>query len=409
MKVLFIGVYRDGTGWGNAARDYILALDAAGVEVVPRAFKLNGVDAEVPSRIEELEKQSPRGCDVAIQCVLPHHMDYSGEIGRNIGLYFSETSHFRNTSWPERLSLMDEVWVACNSQVRAALDSNVTVPIGLVPCATDITKYEQEYDPLPIPDLQNNFVFYHIGELTRRKNLTTAIKAFHLEFRNNEPVQFVIKGGMPGMSPADAERHIREMCRQMKAGLKLYPSEGDYKPEIIITNRMSEHDLMRLHASCDCFLMPSYGEGWCLPAFDAMAMGKTPIVTDHTGMVDFISWEEWEEGNRALYEGGWVVRSRAEPVFGMNNETFPDLFVGNEDWYSIDVNGLRKAMREAFENSKERERRAENGMNRAYDFSYENIGQMMVKRLNGDLSPYYGSNGRSVYSMGFISDVKVSV
>ena len=41
MKVLFIGCYRDGTGWAKAAGDYILAMDAAGIDVVCRPLKLN--------------------------------------------------------------------------------------------------------------------------------------------------------------------------------------------------------------------------------------------------------------------------------------------------------------------------------------------------------------------------------
>ena len=38
MKVLYIGHYKDGTGWGNAALNNILALNSAGVDVVPRAI-----------------------------------------------------------------------------------------------------------------------------------------------------------------------------------------------------------------------------------------------------------------------------------------------------------------------------------------------------------------------------------
>ena len=85
MKVLFIGVYKDGTGWGNAAQHYILALDAAGVDVVPRAIKLNNRNAEVPQRILQLEKKSSKGCTHVIQNVLPHHMEYSGDFEKNIG------------------------------------------------------------------------------------------------------------------------------------------------------------------------------------------------------------------------------------------------------------------------------------------------------------------------------------
>ena len=41
MKVLYVGCYRDGTGWGQAAIDYILSMGAAGINVVPRPIKLN--------------------------------------------------------------------------------------------------------------------------------------------------------------------------------------------------------------------------------------------------------------------------------------------------------------------------------------------------------------------------------
>ena len=44
MKVLYLGCYRDGTGWAHSAIDYILSLDAAGIEVVPRFIKLNDID-----------------------------------------------------------------------------------------------------------------------------------------------------------------------------------------------------------------------------------------------------------------------------------------------------------------------------------------------------------------------------
>ena len=38
MKVLYIGNYKDGTGWANACLNNILALDGAGVDVAPRAI-----------------------------------------------------------------------------------------------------------------------------------------------------------------------------------------------------------------------------------------------------------------------------------------------------------------------------------------------------------------------------------
>ena len=88
MKVLYIGCYRDGTGWGNAATDYILAMDSVGINVVPRPVKLNARNPEIPARLIELENRDSRGSDVCIQHVLPHMMDYNGIFEKNIAIPF---------------------------------------------------------------------------------------------------------------------------------------------------------------------------------------------------------------------------------------------------------------------------------------------------------------------------------
>ena len=56
MKVLYIGNYKDGTGWANACINNILALDAAGVDVVPRAITFNNSAGGCPQKILELEE-----------------------------------------------------------------------------------------------------------------------------------------------------------------------------------------------------------------------------------------------------------------------------------------------------------------------------------------------------------------
>ncbi len=372
MKVLYIGVFRDGTGWGQAATDYILALDAAGVDVVPRALKLNARQHTPPARVLELEAKSSRGADVVIQHILPHHYDYNGRM-LNVGLFASETSDFATSTWSDRLNTMDAVICINHQQVNAAWRSGVRVPISVVGHATDISRFQQSYQPLdqlkPYREA-GEFLFYTVGEMVRRKNLAALLKAFHLEFDPSEPVQLVIKTDMPGKSPQESRKHVEAFCSEIKRGLKLHGGKiENYKDEVLITDRLTEHGMMRLHAACDCFVQPSYGEAWSIPAFDAMAMGRTPIVTDCTGFRDYLSDTE-----------GWLVQSHEEPVFGVN-DTFEDLFVGTETWHAVDIKHLRRAMREAYEEESLREEKAASGVARAYDFSYEAIGLTFKKAL----------------------------
>jgi len=85
MKVLYIGHYKEKSGWGQAARDYILAMDSVGIDVVPRAFKLGNPSAQLPSRLLELEKKSAIGSTICVQHVLPHYMEYNNGFKKNIG------------------------------------------------------------------------------------------------------------------------------------------------------------------------------------------------------------------------------------------------------------------------------------------------------------------------------------
>ena len=291
MKVLYISNYKDGTGWGNAATDYILAMDSVGIDVVCRSISFNGGKGEVHPRILELERKSIRHSNVCIQHLLPHMLDYNGRFEKNISLYESETSNFKSSRWTEYINTMDEAWVVNKQMAEASLSSGVESPIRIIPHTFDTSKYDKEYKPLDIPymDTENRFVFYFIGEAIRRKNIFALIKAFHLEFDVDEPVDLIIKASKGGMSDEDCGQYIKELCDTVKQNLKLYPSNDLYKSEFITTGFLDSEKMMRFHRTMDCFVMPSYGEAWCLPAFDAMAMGSTPICTNVGGMSDFLS------------------------------------------------------------------------------------------------------------------------
>jgi glycosyltransferase involved in cell wall biosynthesis len=377
MKVLFIGVYKDGTGWGHAAIDYILALDEAEVDVVPRVVKLNDNKVDLPERITELERKDDSDCNIVIQNILPHMMDYSGEFDKNIALYFTEVSNFSGTNWNSYLNLMDEGWVGCTDSLKHSRNSGVNIPLYVAPVPCDVSKYSKRYEKLDIPDLRDKFVFYFMGEYSRRKNLTALLKAYHLEFCPNEPVALLIKTGSPNMSPAECSKHVVEHCAEVKTQLCLYDRIIDHLDEIIVTDSMNDEQIMQIHTTCDCLIMPSFGEGWNIPAFDAMAMGNTPICTDVGGMHDFMATDKGQEV-------GWLVPATPSPCFGMKPWTaVPQLYSGHANWWEIDIDYLRQAMRHVFENSKERRERASRGIDHAHNFSHKNIGLHMKKILEG--------------------------
>jgi glycosyltransferase involved in cell wall biosynthesis len=173
------------------------------------------------------------------------------------------------------------------------------------------------------------------------------------------------------------------MIEEIKTQLKIYHNIGDYPSEVVIVQDMSDEEIMRLHKTCDCFVMPSFGEGWNIPAFDAMAFGKTPICTDTGGMTGFLQWEVTDNGLPQQYSAGWLVRSYPTPCFGMQAWAGHDkLYLANENWQEIDVRELQYAMRQLYESKDLREAKSSRGLDRAYDFTHERVGEKMLELLN---------------------------
>lgn len=263
VKLLVVSNYEEGTGWSQASIGNILAAHSVGIDVVCRPLTITGNKVDIPPIIKELEKKDLRGVTHCIQHTLPSLYEYKGGI-KNIGLYATESDSFVESGWPHRINMMDEGWVICKEQVEASKKSGVKVPIKVLPHAFDTTKYQKNYDKLKLPILKDTFIFYTIAEFSRRKNLAALLKAFHGEFSNpNDPVILLIKTSVPGENSKSAGKILGDFCNSIKGGLKLYNSLDYYRPEIIVTDRLSEEEMCRLHVTCDAFVCPSYNEAWC--------------------------------------------------------------------------------------------------------------------------------------------------
>lgn len=364
MKVLFRGHYYETTGWGHAGRSYIKALSRAGIDVVARPHYLGNSLQTMDAEIVELEQKSTEGCEAIIQFVLPHYMKYDSSFGKNIGIYFAETDTLRYSSWPAHINLMDEVWLPNRDMTK---DIAIKTKVKLLPCPIELTPNEET--ALPIPELKDMFVFYYVAEINIRKNLKALIRAFQTEFHRSEPVSLLIKTGKSGMDPTDSLQLVVNHIEEVKRQMKVYPRLQEYKPEIVITDNLTEKQMKQLHKTGNCFVMPSHGEGTCLPAFDAILAGNQVIGSNVGGLRDLFYYTK-------CYPGG-EVGGIYEPVFGML-DTFPDIFTGQEDWFNININELRCKMRTAYHTQN-----LYIPIEKLEYCSYATVGQTMKEYLNG--------------------------
>lgn len=368
-KILYLGVYRDSGGWSQASRDYILAMDSVGLDVVPRHIKLDNSFEPIPERLVELEKKDAAGCNIVIQHILPHLMTYDGSFDRCIGLFASETSNFIDSNWAENLNTMDEIWTINEQQMDAYFASGSNKRTNVVPHAINLEKFNEYYEPFPFTaDLSNSTIFYYVGEFSRRKNLGDLIKAFHGIFDAADNVELVLKLNRPSVDSEKLRGEITNFCQEVKKGLKRFTRPELYKSEIIITERLSEKDLMRLHNSCDCFVNPSYGEAFCLPLMDAYLLGNSVITGD-------------KDGPSFYTPLGQHFEQIMEPCFGSFDAGLPNLYTSNESWFVPNILEMQQLMKDTHEyiqsNGKNKEDRSFDKMR----FSYETIGNRIKELL----------------------------
>ena len=160
------------------------------------------------------------------------------------------------------------------------------------------------------------------------------------------------------------------MCSSIKQDLRLYKNINDYHNEIIIPSEFNDVQIDMLHYSCDCFVSPTHGEGWSIPAFDAMCFGKTPICSNEGGPKEFI--DSNDKGTGYLVDGVYGICNHSDPAF-------PDLFTGREEWFIPSESEIKKAMRFYFEN---RDIDKHSGLKRAEKFSHESVGNLIKESLD---------------------------
>ena len=371
MKVLWLGHYKEQGGWGDAAINSILALDSVGVDVVPVNVTLTGQSRELPPRIVELEKKSHHDADVCVQNILPHHMVATDKYKKNIGYIVTETSTLAHTPWATPLSNMTELWVPNTTNQKNLQMDLPTQVVKTVPYAFDRSVYETVHGRIDLGVVNNNYKFYYIGDLNDRKNLAATLRCFHATFAGYSDVCLVLKVGRFGSTEEQIVELIKGFSEQVKKSLRIYPDSGDYCPEVIIPHRLNRTELLSLHNTCDCYISTSHGEGWSIPAFEALCLGNQVIAGDEGGPKDFLP------SNRLI--GG------TQGPCTHNDPSFPFIGTGREMWFNIDERAVCVAMKMAYDN-RNNVNLIERNKKEAFDamgrYSYETVGNLMKEVLS---------------------------
>lgn len=362
MIVNYIGPLKDHSGYGEANRNTVAALDAAGVEVSATVVNYTRDPSNFGLFEEIIKKVTKNQSDGKIEILHTTPDEYARLMTPDrfhIGQFYWETSRVP-ASFVKGLNSMNEIWTGSQANKDAMQNSGVIVPIYVFPQATDTQRVFPE--PYELDDFEG-YKFYSIFEWTERKNPKALVRAFYDEFAGQDDVCLIIKSYFRDFTPGN-KRMIRNEIKQIKSQYM----NTKLPPIFFVPDLMDREQVMRLHATGDCFVSAHRGEGWGIPQVEAGLAGNPIISTNYGGV------HEW------LGKTAMLVKYDMVKVRGMGHSS--DWYDQSQEWAEIDEKYLRRYMRDSY--AKQKTARSLGRKGRALMreiFSFERVGNDMMLRL----------------------------
>lgn len=245
----------------------------------------------------------------------------------------------------DAVNQMDALFVPCEHNRELFLHSGTKVPIFVVPLGVDTDK-----KPILVrPDRSQSgrkFRFLFVSTLNQRKGVDLLFQAFRRMFKGRDDVELVMKVN-------------KQSLQWQVEGVNL----------TMIDDYLSPEAMDELYQSADAFVFPSRGEGFGLTPLEAMYRGLPTIVSDNTGMSDYIRFDE--------------QHCIAIPMKGMSKAVgFPKDWGEVGNWYEPDFDALCMALWDVFENRNDyNEMSVKASTFVAQNYSYKNTAQRIDEIL----------------------------
>ncbi|MFZ4672897.1 glycosyltransferase family 1 protein [bacterium] len=188
--------------------------------------------------------------------------------GQRFLAYTMIESDFVDPRFVEYLNFFEAILVPDPFLVEVFQKSGVKPPIEVIPLAVDLSKFLSK--PLK-KTLHKPFVFGNFSGCIFRKDQKILLEAFHEEFGSSEEVLLYLffRGGDTAC--------IKEIRKYIQShGLKNVKIESGPKPP---------RAYIEAFESLDCYVSPSWGEGFSIQPREAMALGIPTIVSRNTGQI----------------------------------------------------------------------------------------------------------------------------
>ena len=364
--VKYIGPVFDGSGYGEAARNYVLAIHRQGYPISVTPIEFEDQKPELGEDGVLLRSLCERCVEVNKVIIhstrdLWHPFTHKEKDKYIIGQTVWESTRLHPV-WVNACRFVDEVWVPSEWNVEVFRNSGVERPIIRVPHTLDLPEPEA-ISPLPVEGVgDQDFVFYSIFHWTERKNPHGLIATYLSAFSGVRNVVLALKTYLNGS--ADETRNVWNLIEAFKKEINLH----HYPRIVVLGATLDQSEMLALHRRGDCFVLLQRAEGWGLPHFEAAAMGNPVITPGFGGQTDFLSSET-----------SYLVDYTLRPVTGMSWSPF---YQATQYWCEPDLGQAGRFMRQVFADGDEaRERGQKARIFIRENFTADRIGSQIVEPL----------------------------
>ena len=183
--------------------------------------------------------------------------------------------------WAEQIRhRVDEVWTPSEYSRAAFLEAGVAPElVHVVPNGVDLDRFRPDGDVWQL-ERGAGTVFLFVGGTTYRKGTDVLLDAYGRAFTADDDVLLVLKGvGAATFYRGQTADEAIAGFRARAGAPALLPLDDDLPYELVPA----------LYRAADCVVQPYRGEGFCLPALEALACGRPLIATAGGPTDDFAS------------------------------------------------------------------------------------------------------------------------